>query len=160
MNFKVKVDKANTKKIVKKQKAVSTLEMYWNRSANARASTWLKLEMMLIKFSSNFIITPWKFPLKLPISVCHCSMSTGIIPQYDQPSYMNPLWWWCWLWKSRYEKSGSYYSRKAPPNEKKKLKLFFKVFFKMFFLFKIMLTISYATTVTLPDLLECHQKMF
>ena len=56
-----------------------------------RASTWFRFEMMLSKFSSNSIITPRKCPLKLPISACHCSMSTGIIPQYDQPSYMNPL---------------------------------------------------------------------
>ena len=119
MNFKATVDKANTKNIVKKIKTVSTLEMYWNTSAHIRASTWFRLEMMLSKFSSNFIITPRKCPLKLPISVHHCSMSTGIIPQYDQPSYMNQLWWWwCWMWKSRYEKPGSYYSRKYTSKQK------------------------------------------
>ena len=30
-------------------------------------------------------------PLKLAISTHHCSMSTGIIPQYEPPSYINPL---------------------------------------------------------------------
>ena len=36
---------------------MSALEMYWNSSAHIRASTWFRLEMMLSKFSSNFIIT-------------------------------------------------------------------------------------------------------
>ena len=117
-NFKTTVDKANTKNIFEKQKALSILEMCWKSSANIRASTWFRLEMMLSKFSSNFIITPRKCRLKLPISACHCSMSTRIIRQYDQPSYMNPLWRWCWPLKSRYEKSSSYYSRKHTSKEK------------------------------------------
>ena len=90
-NSKTTFNKANTKNIVKIWKAVATLEMYWNSIAIVKASTWLRLEMMLNKFSSNFIITPWKCPLKLPISAYHCSMWTGIIPQNEQPSGMNSL---------------------------------------------------------------------
>ena len=65
--------------------------MYWNSGANIKASTWIRLEMIMNKYNSNFIITPWKYPLKFPISVSLRPMPTGINPRYEQPSYMNPL---------------------------------------------------------------------
>ena len=71
---------------------MSILEMYWNSSVYIKASIWLRLQMMLDKFSSNFIVTPRKCPLN-PNFCMPLLMSTGIIPQYEQPSYMNPLWW-------------------------------------------------------------------
>ena len=68
---------------------MSALEMYWNSSAHIRASTWFRLEMMLSKFSSNFIITPSKCPLKLPISAYHCSMCQLALFH----NMINPLTW-------------------------------------------------------------------
>ena len=66
MNFKATVDKANTKNIVKKQKSVSTLEMYWNCSTNVKCSTWLRRETMLKKVSSIFIITLVEMSNEIP----------------------------------------------------------------------------------------------
>ena len=40
-------------------------------------------------FKYNLTFESCEHPLKSPIFACHCSMSTDIIPQYKQPSYVN-----------------------------------------------------------------------
>ena len=67
VNCKTVSENININNKFKKQKAVLTLRMYSNIIANISVSTWLTLNIMLNKFSSNLTIAECKHLLVLPI---------------------------------------------------------------------------------------------
>lgn len=105
-------EEANNKAI-RKEKGMLTSEIYyWSITANARPRECLTHDAILNKFNSTLIVAWFKYPLKIPISTCHCTMSTGIIQRHKQPFDRNPVCRQFWLWYSSWCKSSSKYSWK------------------------------------------------
>ena len=74
-----------TEETSKKLKIALRFEIQKKINRNTHADITLA-EKILYTLNSNLATGYWQHPLKFPIPVRHCSMSTGIIIKQNEPS--------------------------------------------------------------------------
>ena len=74
-----------TEETSKKCKIVLRFEIHKRINRNTHADITIA-EKILYTLNSNLATGYWQHPLKFPIPVRHCSMSTGIIIKQNEPS--------------------------------------------------------------------------